>query len=123
MYTGKYTTVPIPPPVLVAHVHPLLKEYHWRCASEDCGFLNKTMGTEEGHLRELPSGNTLREPCWYHVKCEFCREEAGRECCLVEVKLVEAVEKSMAVVEGKGKGKEKMDEGQGEGLSEEDRME
>jgi hypothetical protein len=110
MYSGKYTPVPIPPPVLTKTlVYPLLKIYIWRCANVTCRFKNETLGTEEGKFRVLPSGNELREPCFYHEKCEFCREEAGRECCLLEVRLLEAIEKDTAVVD-EGKGKKEVDE-------------
>jgi len=73
------------------------------------------MGSEEGRFRTLPSGNQLREPCWYHEKCEWCRKEAGRECCLLQVRLVDGPEKEKEG--GKGKGKEK--EGGKEGEEEE----
>ena len=83
----------------------------------------------------LPSGNELREPCWYAEKCEWCRKEAGRECCLLQVKLVNGPDRgrdegdvdmdmgqeyegrddgegSANADKGKGKGKQKADEPQ-----------
>ena len=73
------------------------------------------MGSEEGRFRTLPSGNQLREPCWYREKCEWCRKEAGRECCLLQVRLVDGPEKEKEGEGGKGKGKEGGGDGEGKG--------
>jgi hypothetical protein len=98
-------------------VHPLLKIYVWRCADEECKFTNETMGTEEGRYRTLPSGNQLREPCWYDEKCGMCLQKASRGCCLLEVRLLEVVEKEVEIrIEkgsAEGKRKERVDEDMG----------
>jgi hypothetical protein len=86
------------------HIYPLVKIYVWRCADENCKYDNETLASEEGYVRILPSGNELREPMWYAEKCEKCRQIAGKGCCLLQVKLLDPVDK------GKGKAKAPADE-------------
>ncbi|KAI4672681.1 uncharacterized protein J4E78_001183 [Alternaria triticimaculans] len=84
-----------------SHIAPLVKIYVWRCPNESCSHANETIASEEGRIRAISSGNELREPMWYTRKCEKCSEEAGRGCCLLEVKLLPPED------EAKGKGKRK----------------
>jgi hypothetical protein len=70
------------------HVNPLVKIWVWRCADKDCRKVNECLGSEDGDIRVLPSGNELREPSFYKDKCETCRAPATRAACLLEVKLL-----------------------------------
>jgi hypothetical protein len=87
-----------------AHINPLVKIYVWRCADEKCKYDNETLASEEGYVRILTSGNELREAMWYAEKCEKCRQIAGKGCCLLQVKLIDPVDKR------KGKTKAPADE-------------
>jgi hypothetical protein len=68
---------------------PLIRLFVWRCATTTCELVNETLCNEAGRVRELPTGYQIREPCWYGATCEDCGGVAGRETCLLEVKLVE----------------------------------
>jgi hypothetical protein len=70
------------------HVNPLVKIWVWRCADENCKKVNESLGSEDGHIRVLASGNELREPTFYGEKCEECRVPATRATCLLQVKLL-----------------------------------
>jgi hypothetical protein len=70
------------------HVYPLVKIWIWRCADEKCQYVKKSLGSEEGQIKVLGSGNKLREPIFSGDKCEECRVPATREACLLQVKLL-----------------------------------
>jgi hypothetical protein len=70
------------------HVNPLVKIWVWRCADENCQETNESLGSEDGHIRILASGNELREPTFYGEKCEKCRVPAPRATLLPEVRLL-----------------------------------
>jgi hypothetical protein len=81
------------------HLNPLVKIWIWRCANEKCQHVNESLGSEQGQIRVLGSGNELREPIFYGDKCEECRIPATRETCLLQVKLLHPENNA------KGKGK------------------
>ncbi|KAF7680120.1 hypothetical protein GT037_001771 [Alternaria burnsii] len=88
-------------------INPLIKLFVWRCSNDGCKYVNDTLASERGYVRMISTGEELPEPMWYGEKCEMCRQKAGKECLLLQVKLLTP---SQPVSEAKGNDKAVVDE-------------
>ena len=60
--------------------------YYWRCTHSPCSHTNTTFGKGFGN-RELSDPEWTGIPCFYSAECVECGMRAGKDSCLVEVRM------------------------------------